>query len=625
MTRMEPSGRVQALNRRRIVGILVGPVLALMALLAGMADAAEPASAMVASPEGAWEGAIQLPNGELGIAVKLEQSDEGGWSGSIDIPAQGLKEFPLANVSVTPPKVHFEMANIPGQPTFDGQVSKNGDGIAGSFQQGPQTLSFSLRRVEGDAEEAPDAAAAKPPEVPAEPVPGEGMAGEWMGVLDPGPVKLRLVLRVEEEDGSLSATFESVDQGATLDVDTIELEEKELTFSIQRIGGTYEGKLNEDGSAVEGTWSQGGATFPLVFHRLAESFALNRPQTPQPPFPYDATEVTFTNEDSDITLAGTVLTPHGDGPFPAVVMVTGSGPQDRDESLMGHKPFWIIADHLARHGIASLRYDDRGVGGSGGNIPSSTGADLTQDAQAGVTFLAQQAKIDRSAVGLVGHSEGGLIGPRAAVGSEEIDFLVLLAPPGEPLADLLGRQARDIYLLEGVDEKLIDRALAREREQLRILLDDSLSTEEVVKRLTEQTEEFQKEFTEEELKQLQFDPAAVDQRIRQVASPWFRSLIGEDPAVYLKRVKVPVLTLFGAKDVQVSSEVNQPILEASLKAAGNEDFEVVTLPELNHLFQHAETGAIDEYGQIEETFAPEALEKISSWILERFGNRSYDE
>ncbi|MDY7093654.1 MAG: alpha/beta hydrolase [Acidobacteriota bacterium] len=621
----DTSWRAQTPARRRIVGGWIGPVLALVVLMAGMAGAQEPESPMETSPAGAWEGAIQLPNGELGIAVELQQGDEGAWSGTIDIPAQGLKDFPLDNVAVEPPKVHFEMAGIPGQPTFDGQLSKNGDGIAGSFQQGPQNLSFSLRRVEGNGEEASEEAAARPPEIPAEPVPGEGMAGEWMGVLNPGPVKLRLVLRVEEKDGKLSATFESVDQGATLDVDTIELAEQQLTFSIQRAGASYEGTLNEDGSAVDGTWKQGGATFPLVFHRLAESFALNRPQTPQPPFPYDATEVTFTNPDSEITLAGTLLTPHGDGPFPAVVMVTGSGPQDRDESLMGHKPFWIIADHLARHGIASLRYDDRGVGGSGGNIPSSTGKDLTRDAQAGVAFLAQQAKIDRAAVGLVGHSEGGLIGPRAAVGSEDIDFLVLLAPPGEPLADLLERQARDIYSQQGVDEKLIDRALAREEEQLQILLDDSLSSEEVEKRLVEQTKEFQKEFTEEELQQLQFDPAAVEQRIRQVASPWFRSLIGADPAVYLKQVEVPVLALFGAKDLQVSSEVNAPILEASLKAAGNEDFEVVTFPDLNHLFQHAETGAIDEYGQIEETFAPEALEKISQWILERFGERGYDE
>jgi fermentation-respiration switch protein FrsA (DUF1100 family) len=211
------------------------------------------------------------------------------------------------------------------------------------------------------------------------------------------------------------------------------------------------------------------------------------------------------------------------------------------------------------------------------------------------------------------------------VGSEEIDFLVLLAPPGEPLATLLERQARDIYLQEGVDEELIDRALASQQGDFEVLMDHSLSAEEVEKKLTARLKEWRTKFTEEELAQLQFDEATVEQRIRQVASPWFRSLIGADPAVYLKQVKVPVLALFGAKDLQVSAKVNQPMLEASLEAAGNDDFEVITFPELNHLFQHADTGGIEEYGQIEETFAPEALEKISQWILERFGKRGYDE
>lgn len=377
--------------------------------------------------------------------------------------------------------------------------------------------------------------------------------------------------------------------------------------------------MNEDGSAIEGTWSQGGRELPLTLYRLAEPFALNRPQNPKPPFPYESREVTFRNEPAGIRLAGTLIIPDGESPFPAVLFVTGSGPQDRDESLMGHKPFLVIADDLARRGIASLRYDDRGAGGSEGNHMQSTVKEFATDVEAALGFLVAQPEVDRNAIGILGHSEGGLSAPMVAARNEEVDFLVLLAPPGEALVSLLMRQATDMLRLEGeLDDALIERALVMQAEDLALISDPSIDDETLRATLRASAESRREQFTAAEAAQLQFDERMIEAGIEQATTPWFRSLITEDPAAYLETIRVPVLALFGERDIQVAAEVNAEILEASLRAAGNEDYEVYILPGLNHLFQHAETGAISEYGTIEETFSPDALELIGDWITTRY-------
>lgn len=581
----------------------------LAALLPAQYAGAQPAAEADPDPAGHWKGAIVLPNGELAIAVTLAAGDD-GWSGTIDIPAQGLRGFELAAVAVEGSKVHFEMAGIPGTPTFDGEVEAGGDAISGDFAQGGQRLTFALER---SGEEPPADAG---PTLPAAPVPGEGLAGEWLGSLDLGPMTLRLVLRLEASEDDLSGHVESVDQGgAKIPIEMIRFEKGQLELDLPSIGGSFRGTMNEDGSAIEGTWSQGGNSWALTFHRLAEPFALARPQTPQPPFPYDEREARFSS--GEIELAGTLLVPEGEGPFPAVVFVTGSGPQDRDESLMGHKPFWVIADHLARHGIASLRYDDRGVGESGGDHMGSTVADFAADAAAAVSYLAAQPGIDRRAIGVLGHSEGGLTGPRAALAHDEVDFLVLLAPPGEPLDALLARQGRDSLRLQGVPDALIDKVLAAQAEDLRWIQDETLAREALVAKLEALSAARRETFTEAELARLGVTDATIAQGIAQGSTPWFRSLMREDPSVHLSKTKIPTLALFGEKDVQVAAKVNAELVEASLAAAGNQDFEVRILPGLNHLFQHADTGAIAEYQTIEETIAPEVLELVTDWIVER--------
>ena len=468
--------------------------------------------------------------------------------------------------------------------------------------------------------------AAQAPVPPAKPVPGEGAAGEWLGALDVGAVKLRLALHVEKkDDGSLSALLDSIDQKAKIPVDTAAFEGRTLRLSLKAIGGSYEGTLNADGSALQGTWSQGGKTLPLTFDRQEKAFVANRPQEPKGPFPYTSREVTFQSEAGGVQLAGTLFLPAGEGPFPAVALVTGSGPQDRDETLMGHKPFLVIADALARRGIASLRWDDRGAGKSAGDHMGSTMDDFAADTRAAVAFLRSLSGVDESAIGIVGHSEGGLIAPMVAATDKSADksvgFLVLLAPPGEPLRSLLLRQTRALYRLQGVDEKLIDRALAAQTEDLELIADPALTVPQIQEKLRALAETRRQQFTAEERARLGIDSAAIESSIQVATTAWFRSLIRQDPAVYLRNIKMPVLALFGEKDFQVDARVSSEAVRASLAAAGNPDHEVRSLPGLNHLFQHAGTGNIDEYSTIEETFSPEVLATIGDWITARFAKK----
>jgi pimeloyl-ACP methyl ester carboxylesterase len=461
---------------------------------------------------------------------------------------------------------------------------------------------------------------------PAKPVPGEGAAGEWLGALDVGSVKLRLGLHVEKkDDGSLSAVLDSIDQNAKIPVDTTVFEGRTLRLTLKAIGGSYEGTLNADGSALQGTWSQGGQTLPLTFSRQEKAFVLNRPQEPKGPFPYTSREVTFQSEAGGVQLTGTLLLPPGEGPFPAVALATGSGPQDRDETLMGHKPFLVIADALARRGIASLRWDDRGAGASGGDHMGSTVDDFAADVRAAVAFLRSLPGVDKSAVGIIGHSEGGLNAPMVAAADKTADksvaFLVLLAPPGEPLPSLLLRQTRESLRLQGVDEKLIDRASAAQAADLALVGDPALTASQLEEKLRALAETRRQQFTAEERARLGVDSVTIERGIQLSKTAWFRSLMRQDPAVYLRNVKIPVLALFGEKDFQVDARVNSEAVRAALAAAGNPDYEVRSLPGLNHLFQHAGTGGIKEYGAIEETFSPEALATIGDWITARFAKK----
>jgi hypothetical protein len=534
----------------------------------------------------------------------------------IDIPLQNIRGFALSAIAVDGPRVHFEMAGVPGQPTFEGELSEVGDALAGTFRQGPQELPFALARA---GEGIGEAEAEAPSGLPEEPVPGEGMIGDWLGALQVGPVTLRLALHVEEAaNGALNAVVNSVDQGVVIPADAIALDdERRVRLVLDRVAASFTGRMHDDGSAIAGTWVQGGQELPLTLHRLAAPFALKRPQEPEPPFPYSSRNVTFESA-GGVTLAGTLLIPEGEGPFSAVALVSGSGAQDRNEALMGHKPFLVIADHLARRGIASLRWDDRGAGQSTGDHTGSTVPEFAADVEAAVAFLADQPAVDRGAIGIVGHSEGGLSGPIAAVGNDRVAFLVLLAPPGVPMRTLLVQQARDIYAQQGVGAEMIDRLLAMQTEDLELVEDSSLTDEQLQERLRAKAEARRGQLSAEEWARLGVDDTAIERGIAIATTAWFRSLARQDPADHLREIGVPVLALFGERDIQVAAGENAEAVRKALAAGQNPDHDVRILPGLNHLFQHAGTGGMEEYGVIEETFAPEALAAIGDWIASRF-------
>lgn len=442
---------------------------------------------------------------------------------------------------------------------------------------------------------------------PAHAAPGKGPAGIWLGVLDVGPVKLRLAFHVDPQpDGSLRATLDSLDQGATgIAVDHATIAGSSVRFEITRLHASFEGKL--EGDTLVGTFTQGSA-LPLALSRVDRIEAPKRPQLPSRPFPYRELEVSIPvaaapldprRAGETIALAGTLSLPAGDGPFPAVVFVTGSGPQDRDETVAGHKPFLVISDALVRRGIATLRLDDRGVGKSGGTAERATTLDFVEDVRSELGWLAARPEIDRRAIGVLGHSEGALIAPIIASKDERVRFIVMLAGPAMTGEQILYAQQALIARARGVSEAQIrqDRAAAEQLYQRLRAAKTDAAVEAAVDTF------------------IAADPQHRAEREvgrALLRSPWLRTFLILDPVPYLEKVRVPVLALSGERDLQVPKD-NLPIIERALQRGRNRDVMVRLIPGVNHLFQHSATGSPAEYTAIEETFAPEALQVITDW------------
>lgn len=586
------------------------PLVLLANLLPAVAQAAS-------NPAGHWAGAITLPGTALAIRVDLEQSTS-GWSGTIDIPVQGLRGFQLGDVTVKDRAVAFAMPGIPGDPKFAGTLAADGNAISGTFTQGGQRFPFKLERQTTKPADAFG-------ETPAKGVPGQGLAGHWQGSLKPSPlVELRLVLELTNNApaGRLGGVIVSVDQGhARIPLTTLTEQAGEVRFEARSVGGVFDGRLSADGSEIVGQWQQGGGKTPLSFKRLAKAPQLNRPQEPKKPYPYEEEEVTIPNSATGVTLAGTFTKPRGAGPHPAVMLLSGSGPQDRDEAIMGHRPFLVLADHLTRQGIAVLRCDDRGVGKSTGDFGAATHEDFVADTLAGVAWLKRRAEIDSKRIGLIGHSEGGLIAPLAAVRQpEDIAFIVLLAGVGVPTEELLVRQGQDLARAMGAAGHTLERNAKTQRESFRILRQD-LPRSEAEQKLRELLQAHSSELTEAQRQALGYTEAMLDAQVQTVLTPWFRNLLTYDPRPTLRQVKCPVLALNGEKDLQVSAKENLAAIREALIAGGNRQVQTREFPGLNHLFQTCTTGAVSEYGQIEETFNPAALDAISDWVRTQAGLR----
>jgi fermentation-respiration switch protein FrsA (DUF1100 family) len=454
--------------------------------------------------------------------------------------------------------------------------------------------------------------------LPTMPLPGKDVAGFWVGTLKPPMVELRLIVTItKKKDGGYTGTMDSPDQAAKrLTIDSVHFEDGVVRFEMKSIKGRFDGRLNEDGSELGGRWKQNDSSLPLTFKRVAKLPDLSRPQDPKKPYPYIAEEVAYENPKAKVKFAATLTLPKGKGPFPAVLLITGSGPQDRDEAIFGHRPFLVLADHLTRKGIAVLRADDRGVGGSTGNVHQATTADFADDALAGVAFLKGRAEIDAKRIGLVGHSEGGIVAPMAASTSPDIAFIVLLAGTGLTGEEILYLQGSAILKANGASatqiaaqHKLQSLMLSAVKEEK-----DNAAAE---KRFREHWAKEQAKFTDEEKKTFGDLETLVKTQFKTLLTPWFRFFLTHDPRPALTRVTCPVLALNGDKDLQVPSRENLAAIAKALEDAGNKNVTLKELPKLNHLFQTCKTGSPVEYAAIQETFAPAALEMIGEWILKQ--------
>jgi pimeloyl-ACP methyl ester carboxylesterase len=425
--------------------------------------------------------------------------------------------------------------------------------------------------------------------------------GDWDGALTvPAGIKVPLLLHIH----GATATMDSPDQNAKAVPIELQRNAEAVVIRLPKAGAEFDGVLSPDGKTMSGPFRQGGMTMQASFTLRAPGAAVagpDRPQTPHAPFPYTARDVTFTGGDG-VTLAGTLTQPKGSGPFPAVVMIAGSGPQNRDETVDGHRLFLVIADRLTRDGIAVLRYDKRGVGASKGDYATATRVDFAADAEGAFRWLAAQPKIAAGKVGLIGHSEGAEIAPTVANRDWSVDFVVLLSAPALPGVGIIVAQQRAIALAMGTPVAKANAASELERKIL-----------DAVRRAA--TAEQARTAAEAIMVGSGMPAAQAAAQAREVGSPWFRAFLDDDPAPALRRLRTPVLVVDGSKDLQVLPSMNLPIIRAALR--DKPDATIVEIPGLNHLLQPATTGAPQEYGAITTTISPAVLDLVSRWIAER--------
>jgi pimeloyl-ACP methyl ester carboxylesterase len=451
-----------------------------------------------------------------------------------------------------------------------------------------------------------------------------GIAGAWQGALDVAGARLTLRIVFTEGAGGFTGTIDIPEQGASgLPLRNVTSTGPAVRFELPAGPALAVFNGRREGDAIEGDFTQGQASGRFRLTRVPGAAAAI---APSPPPPYREEEVTFAN--GSVTVAGTLTIPPGRGPFPAVVMITGSGAQNRDEELFGFRPFRVLADHLARHGIAALRYDDRGIGGSSGSVADSTTEDFAADALAGLDLLGRRAEIDAARIGLLGHSEGATAAAIAAARSPRVSFVVMMAGTALRGDEVLRGQAADLARAGGATDEAVARILAEHRRVTDAVRAGAPRAElaEAVRALSRA----QIAAMPEAQRQAIGDPdkaieRTLDAHLASVQSRWFRYLLDFDPASALARVTCPVLALFGALDLQVPPAANRAAAESALQRAKNRWVTVKVYPDANHLFIGAVSGHPSEYPTLEKRFVPGLLEDVSQWILQGARKAPHDE
>jgi pimeloyl-ACP methyl ester carboxylesterase len=538
---------------------------------------------------GDWHGSLAAPTGDLRIGVTIKAKAGGGLEGSLQSPDQGGGAIPFDTVKAEAGALSFSIGAIAG--SYEGKWDAARKAWVGQWRQG---ASMPLVLTAGKPDALPVVA---------------GLDGDWTTAISmANGASLRVVLHVRTTPaGGTVATLDSPDQLAyAVPIRPLTREGQTVRFTMPANGAKFEGELAADSKTIAGTWTGAGYKGPLTFtSRPIQTAGPSRPQTPKPPFPYRTEEVVVDSVQG-VKLAGTLTLPQGKGPFPAAVMITGSGAQDRDETILGHKPFAVIADRLTRDGIAVLRVDDRGFAKSTGDFATATDDDFAVDTAAQVAFLRKRPDIDPARIGVIGHSEGGIVAPKVAAKDPKIAFVVLMAGPGVPLSEVLRAQRAKLLPAMGLGPEEIKKSQA--------LVDHAVFAMKGAKDEADAKARALQVIKAEGAGVTRTDTEA-QALAAQLSSGWMRDLLDYDPAPTLAKLKCPILALNGSKDGQVPPEQNLPAIRAATRA--NPNVTIMELPGLNHLFQTAKTGVVGEYADIEETVAPIALDAMSGWIVKQ--------
>ncbi len=444
----------------------------------------------------------------------------------------------------------------------------------------------------------------------------QSVEGDWYGILEVQGTKLNLVFHIQNEAGTLVSTMDSPDQGAKgIPMDETILMEGNLTIKAAKLQMVFEGLVGEGAKMIHGDFKQAGYSFPLELSRKKIGKKINpRPQEPKN-FPYLQEDISFRNPANSQTIVGTLTKP--DAFDQVVVLVNGSGPQDRNSDLgpLNHRPFLVLSDYLTRQGIAVFRYDERGVGESTGDYHRAHTGDLADDAHAVVHFLSKRPDLKEKKIGILGHSEGGMIAPIVAAKYESVDFIGLLAGPGIPIQELMLIQSDRSALAEGVspEQRKVNQSIVKEAYEF-LNQSEGLDFNQKRNALTTIFSDGYDRFPNEIQKEIGDKEKFIGGQLGTILNPWFSYFIQQDPTKNLQKVKCPVLAINGSLDVQVTAKENLKGIKKSLKKAKNKKVTIKMFSGLNHLFQKAETGAFSEYSKIEETFNEEVMEYISNWV-----------
>lgn len=563
-------------KRARSLGFLASAAL----LSAGCASA----QASPPSPAGDWHGVIRAGEREVRSAVHIEQTAPGVFTGDIDMPDRGLWDAPLEEVTFRDGVLTFAYRG--GTRRFVGRWEPAAAAWVGQFHNPSGAHDVVYK-----------------PGFLGMPVLA-GMDGYWEGVASMQGFRRRFILRVTTGAHGTYALLDLPDLVQTdVPVTPLTREGDRVAFAVPALGVRFEGTFSPGAQSFAGKLVAPQLDTPLEFVHNPRG-APRRTQTPAPPYPYAVEEVSLGH--AGVRLSCTLTVPSSQGPHPAAVLLTGSGPQDRDETLVGHKPFRVLADHLARSGVAALRCDDRGVGRSTGEYRSATLEDFAGDASAAVDLLRARRDIAPEQIGLVGHSEGGIVAALAANSRPDVAFVVLMAGPGVPIHELLLTQGEEVARAEGVP----DAVIAEQRPLRRAIL-------EAMRTAADQGAA--RAAVEALLVSLGVPPGAARAQAAREVRPDLLRILNVDPGPALARLQAPVLALLGSMDTQVSPAQNLPALRQALSQ--HRDATIRELPGLNHLLQTAGTGAMGEYYDIEETIAPLALNAITNWLAPRgFGD-----